>query len=149
MPSLRDINKRDETTSNVPSGASGLQAFTAGGGYAVLICCPVLTIVGIGQAIVVHFKKKKDARAERKEAMNGTTHESSEGEGGGGVARVSQEKEAVEEVERASAPRRRDVEPNPRVCRPDCPGYVPRKTTCAVHRGHVPERPESPGMLAV
>ncbi|KAF6837433.1 hypothetical protein CPLU01_03057 [Colletotrichum plurivorum] len=146
MPSLRDLNKQDETASKVPSRGGGLEAFTAGGGYAVLICCPVLTIVGIGQAVVVHFKKKKDARTERKEAMNGTTQQSNEGKGG--AARGSEEKEAVE-VERASAPGRRDVEPNPRVCRPDCPGYVPGKTTCAMHRGHVPEGPESPGLLAV
>lgn len=138
MPSISNINKRDETASKVPSGAGGLEAFTGGGGYAILICCPVLTVVGIGQAVVAHFKKKKDQRDERKAAMNGTTtHEGGE------------EKEAVEEVETAPAPRRRDVEPNPRVCRPGCPGYAPGRTTCAVHRENAPERPASPGMLAV
>jgi heme exporter protein D len=63
MPSLSNINKRDETASKPDTGKYGLEPFMGATGYAVVVCCPVYTVIGIVVGIVHQVKKRKQRKA--------------------------------------------------------------------------------------
>lgn len=168
MPSMSNLNKRDETASKPDTGKYGLEPFMGGGGYALVVCCPVYTVVGMVTGIKHQIKKRKQKKAGTQE------NEGQEvpGEAAGEKARTTENEphkpktadtEAKDEKKSAdgsSSPGiTRSVSPprvthgfkgdpnNPRICNPECPGF--QEGNCAVHQRPDPDRAASPGLPAV
>ncbi|KAK2769800.1 hypothetical protein CKAH01_14995 [Colletotrichum kahawae] len=154
MPSLRSINKREET-SKPDTGKYGLRPFMGAPGYAGVVCCPTYTVIGIVWGIVHQIKKQKHKKEDERAA---TEANSTVGYSDGGDD-VRPRKKQRRERDRTKQRNRGDISPprvthgfkgdpkNTRVCSTECPGYG--KDYCVAHHESEPDRPASPGMLAV
>lgn len=124
-------------------------------GYAMVVCCPIYTIIGIVGGIVHKVKKRKTKKAGEQEASENTDTRGNDLSASG-----AEEKGRREKTEDPTSPGlKRSTSPpkathglkgeadNPRICDPECPGYG--KDHCAVHQKSDPDRPTSPGLLAV
>lgn len=152
MPSLANINKRDETASKPDTGKYGLEPFMGASGYAMVVCCPVYTVIGIVRGIVHKVKKRRAKKSGEPEAgENAQTMGDNSGEEGK-RRREKSEDSTTRGLKRTTSPPRvthgfKGDSNNPRACHPECPGYG--KEYCAAHHGSVPDRTTSPGLLAV
>ncbi|KAI7774261.1 hypothetical protein LA080_009038 [Diaporthe eres] len=153
MPSLADINKRDETASKPDAGKYGLEPFLAGNGFALVACCPIYTVVGIVAGIVHQVKKRRTKKAGEQEAGEKTPTTGNDHSGADAMRRKKKPEDSTSlGLKRATSPSRvthgfKGDPDDPRICHPECPGYG--KDDCAVHRKSDPDRPTSPGLLAV
>lgn len=154
MPALRDINKKDDTASKPDTGKYGLEPFLGATGYALVVCCPIYTIVGIVGAIVLKVKQRKLKKAEQQGAGEKTdTAGDDEHSGAEGRRRRKRDGDPTTAgIKRTVSPPRVTHgfkgDPNdPRQCRPECPGFG--KKYCAAHHASDQDRPTSPGLLAV
>lgn len=152
MPSLADINKRDETASKPDTGKYGLEPFMGASGYAMVACCPIYTVIGIVGGIVHQVKKKRAKKSGEQEA--GEKTQTTVDNSGEEVKRRTKKSEdsTSRRLKRTVSPPRvthgfKGDPNNPRECHPECPGYG--KEYCAAHHGSVPDRSNSPGLLAV
>lgn len=174
MPSLSNINKRDETASKPDTGKYGLEPFMGANGYAAVACCPIYAVVGTVVGIVHLVKKKRknrktgDQEAEEQETAGqeirgqeaGEKSHTTEDDLSGAKdanAKGNSEKKTTDDAE--SPTLKRSVSPprvthgfkgdpnNPRICNPECPGF--KEKHCAVHHQSDTGRPSSPGLLAV
>lgn len=152
MPSLADINKRDETASKPDTGKYGLEPFLAGNGFALVACCPIYTIVGIVAGIVHQVKKRRAKKA----AEQGAGEKENTTGNGHSAERERQRKKTEDStstgLKKAPSPPRvthgfKGDPDNPRICHPECPDYG--KANCVAHHRSDPVRPTSPGLLAV
>lgn len=166
MPSMSNINKRDETASKPDTGKYGLEPFMGGGGYALVVCCPVYTVVGIVTGIKHQIKKRKQKKAgaqenegqdvpgepagEKERATEDEPHKPKNADTAG--EKKSEDGSSPPGIKRSVSPPRvthgfKGDPNNPRICNPECPGFG--KGNCAVHQRAEPDRPASPGLLAV
>lgn len=152
MPSLAEINKRDETASKPDTGKYGLEPFLAGNGFALVACCPIYTVVGIVTGIVHQVKKRRAKKAgEQEDGENAPTTDNDHSGAEEKRRRKETEDSTSSGLKRAtSSPRTthgfKEDPGNPRICHPECSGY---RKACVVHRRPDPDRPASPGLLAV
>ncbi|KAH8768128.1 hypothetical protein F5883DRAFT_554011 [Diaporthe sp. PMI_573] len=167
MPSLSNINKRDETASKPDTGKYGLEPFMGATGYAVVVCCPVYTVIGIVVGIVHQVKKRKQRKAgvqeteeqeiggeEAGEKSHATDdgHSRAEGANAEGKSEKTTDDLVSPTIKRSVSPPRvthgfKGDPNNPRTCDPECPGF--KEKHCAVHHQSEPGRPNSPGLLVV
>ncbi|TEA16374.1 hypothetical protein C8034_v001127 [Colletotrichum sidae] len=152
MPSLHNINKRDETASKIPAPAHGVGALAgAGGGYASVVCLPVTIIFGAVYSVVKAVQRKRRRKAENRASAEGVGEQPQSEQKSPQLGREERERR---KEGNPSPPARDDMverlekhHDNPRVCDPECPGYGQDK--CAVHHRDEKQRPASPGLLAV
>lgn len=158
MPNLSDINKRDETASKPDTGKYGLEPFMGASGYAMVVCCPIYTVVGIVKGILHKVKKRKHKRTGEQQSGEQevgekahTTSNDRTGEEGGFLGKKFEQSSPSGLKRAASSPRvthgfKGDPN-NPRECNPECPDYG--KDHCVAHQRSDPGRSTSPGLLAV
>lgn len=152
MPSLADINKRDETASKPDTGKYGLEPFLAGNGFALVACCPIYTVVGIVAGIVHQVKKRKLKKAGEQEAREKSNTTCNGHSPEGKYQNKKTEDSTSAGLKRATSPPKvahgfKGDPDDPRICDPECPGYG--KDYCGVHNRSDPERPTRLGLLAV
>lgn len=153
MPSLADINKRDETASKPDTGKYGLEPFMGASGYAMVACCPIYTVIGIVGGIVHQVKKRRVKKSGEQEAGEKTQTAGDDNFGEEGKHRRKKSEHSTSRgLKRTVSPPRvthgfKGDSDNPRTCHPECPGYG--KEYCAAHQRSVPDRTTSPGLLAV
>ncbi|KAF0321244.1 hypothetical protein GQ607_011447 [Colletotrichum asianum] len=174
MPSLRNITKREEA-SKPDTGEYRLDPFMGGTGYAGVVCCPVYAVIGAVWGIVRQIKK----REHQKENEKADTEFAVDHPGGAADVEASKKRRSERDMTHQrsrgnTSPPRTTYQRPPQsnqsslrftylavgaathgfkairrilLCSPECPGCG--KDYCAAHHESDPDRPASPGMLAV
>ncbi|KAF4453159.1 hypothetical protein FALBO_16044 [Fusarium albosuccineum] len=162
MPfAMSDLTRKDETASKIPAPAKGFGALAgSGGGYSQVLCLPIEIIFWPAYFLTKRIQKKRKEKKEAREAQEAqaantsSTADTTEGQD----AKGEKEKEAAPtsgEPDPKGVPETPALDPklehhpdNPRVCDPDCPAYN-KGIPCRIHQRKEPDRPTSPGLLAV
>ncbi|KAF5008943.1 hypothetical protein FDECE_4806 [Fusarium decemcellulare] len=156
MPfAMSDLTRKDETASKIPAPAKGFGALAgSGGGFAAVACLPIEIIFWpayfLTKRIQKKRKEKKEAReAQEAQAANTSTVDTTERQDEKEAALTSGEPDSKRVPDTPALDPKLEHHPdNPRVCDPECPGYN-KGLPCRIHQRKEPDRPTSPGLLAV